>query len=128
MLISPQETKINTQEGDAIVNLAVEPYGSIDLIDTKASLMTLAGTGRSDYTYQASVPKRPIDSVHRVQNGGDLYLTYKKAQFSGPVDLDVKSYSLSNVASKNGVRYVGEIDGEDKLEVHNSGGWLGLYF
>jgi hypothetical protein len=126
-----QRTFINTQEGDATINIQAYPYTTDANLLSPATLETLSGTGRTDVTYTSTGgPHRPIADMHRVQNGGDIYLTYKKARFNGLVDVDAKSYSLSNVQSddQGETRYVGDREGGDKLEVHDGGGWVGLYF
>jgi hypothetical protein len=73
------------------------------------------------------VVQRPIVSKHRVQGLGELRLMYATAGFNGLVDVDGKSFTMHNVQNAGPVRYVGDRDGGDSLEVHSSG-WVGLYF
>lgn len=120
-------TAVTTQSGDAIVNIQAYPHTTDTNLDGPAELSTLTGAGRTDVTYHAPVPRRPILSEHRVQNGGDIYLTYKDARFNGAVDVDAKSYSMRNIQSEGAIRYVGDRAGGDKLEVH-TGGWARVYF
>jgi hypothetical protein len=103
------------------------PHSTDANADAAAELSTLTGSGRADVVYHAPVPARRIASTHRAQRGGDLYLTYKGARFNGLVDVDAKSYSMRNVQSDGDVRFAGDRNGGDSLEVH-TGGWAGIYF
>ncbi|KAH9914027.1 uncharacterized protein B0H18DRAFT_1087931 [Fomitopsis serialis] len=101
-----------------------------------AHLTTSTGNGRTDvfYVSHPGHPHRPIDSTHRVQGTGDLYLTYKDAAFSGTVDLATRSFTASGplhdaiprIADQ--LPWVGEKDGADKMVVESKNGWVGLYF
>jgi hypothetical protein len=109
---------------DAVASIDAHPYGDSD---EPATLETIAYSARTDVTYHASAARRPIVSKHRSQARGELRLTYAAAAFNGLVDVDAKSFSMRNVQNTGPVRYAGDRDGGDSLEVH-SNGWVGLYF
>lgn len=106
------------------------PYVTDTNVDTPAIFNTLSGTGRTDVSYARSGGHRAISSLHQVQNGGDLYLRYADARFSGPVSLTAKSYTAKNLLGNLGDqhRWVSQKEGADRMEVVSSGGWVGLYF
>jgi hypothetical protein len=123
----PQRTKVVTQTGDAIVNINAHPHSTDSNTDLTAELSTLTGTGRINVIYHAAHPHRPISSDHRVQSGGDMYLTYESAGFNGLIDVDSKNYTLRNVQSEGPIHFVGDRNGGDKLNIHTNG-WVGVYF
>lgn len=126
-------TTITTQRGDATTNLKIHPEVSNSGI---AQFQTTTGAGRSDLFYVSDVgaPHRVINAVHRSSRGGDLYLRYKDAEFSGTVDMEAKSYTATGVQglgpSRNGtdLPWVGDKEGSDKLKIQSIKGWVGLYF
>ncbi|KAH9910631.1 uncharacterized protein B0H18DRAFT_1177025 [Fomitopsis serialis] len=117
------QTTLSTARGDAALNVHVFPAPSTAEPPADAHLTTHPGH-----------PHRPIDSTHRVQGTGDLYLTYKDAAFSGTVDLATRSFTASGplhdaiprIADQ--LPWVGEKDGADKMVVESKNGWVGLYF
>ncbi|KII92092.1 hypothetical protein PLICRDRAFT_154351 [Plicaturopsis crispa FD-325 SS-3] len=135
------KTSISTQRGDATTSVRVHP-----LPDTKspespatAHLDTVSGAGRTDIFYinDKGYPHRPIDSVHRSSRNGDIYLTYKEAEYNGYVNVSSKSmtaHGVQNALSRPGATgddsraYVGDKDGGDKLSIKSPYGWVGLYF
>ncbi|KAF7971798.1 hypothetical protein HWV62_19873 [Athelia sp. TMB] len=72
-----------------------------------------------------------VTNVH--SGGGELYLTYADAQFSGRVAVSAQSYSMRGVQSEGGLEgrgkgWVGDKEGGDSLTVANARGWVGVYF
>lgn len=129
------KTTLTTQRGDAVMNVHVHPAPSTAEPPAVARLQTTTGAGRSDvfYVSHPGHPHRPISSVHRSSKKGDLYLTYKEAEFKGTVSLKAKSYSakgLQGTMRPEGAElpWVGDKDGGDSLEVNSPSGWVGLYF
>ncbi|KAH8078052.1 hypothetical protein BXZ70DRAFT_1012795 [Cristinia sonorae] len=131
-----EKTTLVTQRGDATANVGIHPVISLDEDPKTATLQTTTGVGRSDFTWIGNLgaPHRPIHSTHRSSRYGDLYLTYKAAEFNGHVDLESKSYSASGVSglgvNRNGTElpWVGQKDGGDILKIRSPEGWVGLYF
>ncbi|KAJ3490368.1 hypothetical protein NLI96_g1480 [Meripilus lineatus] len=130
------ETVISTQRGDATTNLRVLPL-SLDDPPTPATLQTTTGAGRTDLFYVSDhgSPHRPISAIHRSSRNGDLYLTYKDAEFSGTVKLDAKSYTTTGLqGSPHGSNqdieppWHGDKNGKDRLTIQSLNGWVGLYF
>ncbi|OSX66596.1 hypothetical protein POSPLADRAFT_1038669 [Postia placenta MAD-698-R-SB12] len=129
------KTTLTTQRGDAVMNVHVHPAPSTAEPPATARLQTTTGAGRSDvfYVSHPGHPHRPISSVHRSSKKGDLYLTYKEAEFKGTVNLKAKSYSAKGLQGTvrpegEGLPWVGDKDGSDSLEVNSPSGWVGLYF
>ncbi|KAK7035245.1 hypothetical protein VNI00_012012 [Paramarasmius palmivorus] len=133
---------ITTQRGDGVANVRVHPTAPIDLLHPElevAELQTTTGAGRTDITYisDRGLPHRRIKSTHMSSRNGDVYLTYREAEFSGRVALTSKSYSTTGLTPVNRntttggdskwTHWVGEESGVDELVV-NSRGWTGLYF
>jgi len=130
---------ITTQRGDATTNVKVLPVPSLgDQQPTDAVLHTTTGAGRTDIFYisDRGAPHRPIQSKHLSSRNGDLYLTYKEAEFSGVIDLKAKSYTAtgvqgmfpSNGTTSGELPWVGDKNGVDRLTVESRNGWVGLYF
>lgn len=126
---------LSTARGDATLNVHVFPAPSTAEPPATAYLETTTSSGRADvfYVSHPGHPHRPIDSAHRVQRAGDLYLTYKDAAFSGTVDLNTRSFSASGLHDAvprvvDQLPWVGEKDGVDKMVVDSKNGWAGLYF
>lgn len=126
---------LTTARGDAALNVHVFPAPTPADPPATAHLETTTGSGRADVFYASHPghPHRPIDSVHRVSNTGDLYLTYKDAAFSGTVNLTARSFSASGLHDAvprlaDQLPWVGEKDGVDKIVVDSKNGWVGLYF
>lgn len=129
-----------TTTGDCVANVHVRPSPpASDAKPAPAYLTTVHATGRTEYIYQSDPAHahRPIVSSHSSTRGGDLYLTYKNAEYSGPVQLAAKSYTASglqgSVSSMPGqvgkaLPWVGSADGEDVLVINSRKGWVGLYF
>lgn len=97
------------------------------------------GSGRTDVFYDS--PKefmhRPINNHHQSTRGGDLYLNYQKAEYSGPIVLKSRSHTAFGMqgsfpspkgGEKPGLPWVGEKDGVDRMTVYTPSGWVGLYF
>ncbi|KIJ67906.1 hypothetical protein HYDPIDRAFT_107438 [Hydnomerulius pinastri MD-312] len=130
------KTSISTERGDAVANLHVSPVASLS---GAATLETTSGSGRMDVFYKTpkSFDKRPISSTHASQRGGDLYLTYKEAEYSGNVEVKAKSYTTTGLQGmmpqtpgqgNTGLPWVGSPDGGDSLKVSSPSGWVGIYF
>lgn len=125
-------TTITTQQGDGVVNLHVHPAASPDL-NKSASLQTTTGSSRTDIFFEKLLPHRPISSTHVSSQNGDVYLTYREAEFSGLVSLKSNSYSATGIRSfakktpQEWTHWVGDEEGADRLTVE-SRGWTGLYF
>jgi len=130
------QTTLSTARGDAALNVHVFPAPSTAEPPAGAHFTTSTGNGRADIFYASHPghPHRPIDSTHRVQGTGDLYLTYKDAAFSGTVDLTTRSFTASGPLHDaiprvaNQLPWVGEKDGADRMVVESKNGWVGLYF
>lgn len=131
-----ESTSIKTQNGAANTHVEVFPV-AVDVDGTTppvATLDTATGTGRTDIFYinDLGAPHRPISSTHISSRNGDLYLTYKKAEFNGKLDVQAKSFTatgVQNMFSKNGTSpWVGNAEGGDSLVAHSNNGWVGLYF
>lgn len=141
------ETIVNTFSYDTVSNLKVVTTayrlpndGGESEAFPPAHLVTYTGHGRSDFEYINTVG-RPIDSAHNTTSvaSGDLYLTYKKASFNGPVSLKSQSHTAIGLQGSGfdtvpggGMpqmkeRWAGNKDGGDSLSI-NSFGWVGLYF
>lgn len=129
-------TVISTQRGDATTNLRVLPI-STGYDPIPAVFESITGAGRTDLFYitDHGAPHRPIDSTHRSSRNGNLYLTYKDAEFSGQVKLKVKSYTAFGLqGSVNGPNkdieppWYGHKNGKDRLNIQSVNGWVGLYF
>ena len=104
---------------------------------TLAKFQTTTGDGRSDIFYVSDhgSPHRTIEAHHRSSRNGDLYLTYKDAEFSGQVSLEAKSYTAYGLqGSVNGPNkdieppWHGDKNGQDRLTIQSKNGWVGLYF
>ncbi|OSD03954.1 hypothetical protein PYCCODRAFT_1433856 [Trametes coccinea BRFM310] len=127
------DATLNTQNGDAVMNVHVHPAPSSAEPPAPAHLTTSTGAGRADIWWAAhpGVPHRPIDSTHHSSMSGDVYLTYKGTGFNGTVDLNAKSFTgtgLQNPFKQDGgLPYVGSREGPDKMLV-KAQGWVGLYF
>lgn len=128
-----------TDFGRAVSNLKVYPVERKHCMDPTAQLETLTGVGRTDIDYidNAKEGHRPIDASHISQDGGDLYLTYKKAKFNGFIERESRSFTghnINNAIPKPGATgddaksWVGDKQGGDKLTAKSSLGWIGLYF
>ncbi|KAI0790819.1 hypothetical protein C8Q75DRAFT_806199 [Abortiporus biennis] len=129
-------TTITTQRGDAVSNVKLHPVASSDGTSKALSVQTTTGAGRSDFFFigHPSDPHRPIHAAHYSSRRGDIYLTYKDAEFSGTVDLQASSYTATGVQGMSFNRtadsplpWVGDQNGPDTLKVKTSG-WAGLYF
>ncbi|KAG6849450.1 hypothetical protein H0H93_008293 [Arthromyces matolae] len=132
-------TSISTQRGDGVTNVRAHPVPSNSQDHpSPVTFRTTTGAGRSDIFYIGSASfKRQIDNVHMSSRNGDVYLTYKEAEFSGRISLDSKSYTtvglrrFPDAPNKNVGRawthWAGNEDGRDTVYVR-SGGWSGLYF
>ncbi|KAI0915793.1 hypothetical protein AcV5_003615 [Taiwanofungus camphoratus] len=128
------KTTLTTQRGDAVLNVHVTPAPSTAEPPDTAVLQTTTGAGRSDIFYinHRGHPHRPISSEHLSSRNGDVYLTYKEAEFNGTVDLSAKSFTakgLQGAIHRDGdeLPWVGDKNGGDKI-VASSRGWMGLYF
>ena len=137
------QTELDTHLGDAVTNVHVRPIPySADGDDdssapTTAALKTHSGNGRTDIFYESDrvAPHRPILSTHKVANTrkGEVYLTYKDAEFSGHVDVKAQSFSATGVRdmfnrTSSALPWVGDENGGDMLVAESPIGWVGLYF
>ena len=132
-----QTTSIKTQRGDGVANLKVHPLPPVDHRNPeKAVFWTVTGAGRSDFTWvgDSTAPKRPIEAEHRSSRNGDVYLTYRDAEFKGLISLDSQSFTTWNVNKIQGAddaekwtHWAGDRTGPDRLTVE-SRRWTGLYF
>ena len=130
-------TSISTQRGDGVANLKVHPLPPADQQNPeKAVLWTATGAGRSDFTWlgDSAALKRPIEADHKSSKNGNVYLTYRNANFKGLISLDSKSFTTMYVDQireadkiENWTHWAGDITGPDRLRVE-SRGWTGLYF
>ena len=132
-----EKTSLYTQRGDAISNVKIYPLPSFGETIRDAELQTTTGHGRSDFTWigNPGAPHRRIESVHRSSRWGDLYLTYKGAEFNGRVDVAAKAYSASGISgmglsrsNESELPWVGDKEGGDLVKVRSEQGWVGLYF
>jgi len=146
-----KETDVTTQRSNAAAHLTVHPVPPADAAHpARATLRTTSGSGRTDIKYAAGAVPRTINSVHMSQSGGDLYLDYAKARFSGKIALkarsgytmtgaralgapgsrfDVEGRARQTIGDGDGpewTHYAGDADGVDQIEVQG-GGWVGLY-
>ncbi|KAL6307841.1 hypothetical protein BKA93DRAFT_21842 [Sparassis latifolia] len=132
------KTTLSTSKGDAVMNVHVHPVPSTADLPATAELQTTTGTGRTDVFFVSSAGHvhRPISSTHSSLRGGEMYLTYKEAEFKGEVDLSAKSYSASGLQGsmmRHGgmggeLPWVGDKNGGDKIVAQSPNGWIGLYF
>lgn len=128
------KTTIVTQSGDALANVKVYPVPANDEDASTAYLETTTGAGRTDIFYinDLGAPHRPISSRHISARNGDVYLTYKDAEFNGTLEVKAKSWTathVENTFSKDGTApWVGSADGGDSLLAQSNSGWMGLYF
>lgn len=132
-----QTTSIKTQRGDGVANLKVHPLPPVDHHNPeKAVLWTVTGAGRSDFTWldDSTAPKRPIEADHKSSRNGDVYLTYRNANFKGLISLVSNSHTAWNVNkiqdkdnAEKWTHWAGDRTGPDRLTVE-SRGWTGLYF
>ncbi|KAG6856098.1 hypothetical protein H0H87_007434 [Tephrocybe sp. NHM501043] len=132
-------TSVTTQRGDGVTNVRIHPVAPSDPEHpTPVELRTTTGAGRTDVFYTGSKAfKRQIDSVHMSSRNADLYLNYKEAEFSGRIELDSKSYTITGAQritdvpneedSQKWTHWVGDQNGVDQIYVR-SRGWSGLYF
>jgi hypothetical protein len=141
--------KISTQRGDALANIRVTPIPYIpsdaSIAPPKAELLTVSGSNRIDIEYVSdpTYSHRPIDSTHMAERHGDMYLTYKDADYNGFINVEAKSYTAKNVqgriplisppshpATEGDVErpYHGDKEGGDKLTIKSRKGWVGIYF
>lgn len=132
------QTSITTQSGDGVTNLVVRPipYRSSGGVDFPISVFeTATGAGRTNIFYESdpAFQHRPIQADHISGLNGDVYLTYRKSQFSGKVKLVSKSFTATGLTKLNETdedgytHYVGDKDGGDSISI-SSRGWTGLYF
>ncbi|KAH7913156.1 hypothetical protein BJ138DRAFT_1134268 [Hygrophoropsis aurantiaca] len=139
-IAASDKTNIDTQKGDGVVNLHITPVASSNpQTPTTAQLDTITGGGRTDlyYVSDRSQPHRPIMNTHTSERGGDLYITYKEAEFNGRVELKAKSSTSVGVQGalhqtpgqdSSELPWVGNADGGDSVKVSSPRGWVGLYF
>ncbi|KAK7687159.1 hypothetical protein QCA50_009662 [Cerrena zonata] len=135
-----EKTVVLTQRGNAHTNLHVKPAPSLGETPAPAILETTTGAGRSDIFFESdkASPHRPIQATHRSSRNGDIYLTYKDAEYNGKVKFDAHSYTTKGLHGtfgrvddhngKSDLPYVGNPEGVDKLTVSSPRGWVGLYF
>ena len=123
-------TELATHQGAAVMNVHVYPRAA----DTTALLTTRSGNGRADVFYESDpgAPHRAIASTHRGRKG-DLYLTYKNAEFAGHVNVKAKSWSATGLQdafnrTSTELPWVGDKNGGDMLTAESPSGWVGLYF
>lgn len=132
-----EKSSIRTKGGDAVSNLRVLPIADVSDANSGAALFEAnTGTGRSDFFYLSDVSDhRVIQSTH-YSGKGDLYLHYEEAEFNGKIQLQSKSWSINGLppqrSSTNNdgtvTTWAGDGNGEDMLEAHSAGGWIGVYF
>ncbi|PPQ95340.1 hypothetical protein CVT26_008185 [Gymnopilus dilepis] len=129
------ELDITTQRGDGVANVKVTPTLPSEASNPdKVVLRTTTGAGRSDFTFFSRKEfKRQIESIHTSSKNGDVYLTYREADFSGKIQLQSKSFTATGLQrlpmqiGQKWTHYVGDEDGRDTITV-SSRGWTGLYF
>ncbi len=132
-----KSTSIATQRGDGVANVKVFPLPPVDRQNPeKAVLWTVTGAGRSDFTWvgDSTAVKRPIEADHKSSRNGDVYLTYRNADFKGLISLDSRSSTSTYVNQLQGTdkagkwtHWAGDKTGPDRLSAE-SRGWTGLYF
>jgi len=133
-------TSVTTMNGNCVANVHLHPAPPINPEHPEpAYLITTHGNGRADFFYESdhAYPHRPIVSSHTSTRNGDLYLTYKNAEYSGSIDLRAQSYTAHGMQvshlgqTEDGAKtlpWVGNKDGGDKLVISSPKGWVGLYF
>lgn len=133
-------TEIKTSFSSAVTKLTVKttaynihaPGSEQSERGATAYLNTITGNGRSDFIFENTV-SRPIRSDHGTRGWGDLYLTYKKANFNGKIDLNAKSFTAMGMQSDGRVgdpkqqRWAGDKEGGDFMKIQSMG-WVGVYF
>lgn len=133
-------TEVKTSFSSAVTKLTVKttaynihaPGSEQSERGATAYLNTITGTGRSDFICENTV-SRPIRSDHGTRGWGDLYLTYKKANFNGKIDLNAKSFTAMGMQSDGRVgdpkqqRWAGDKEGGDFMKIQSMG-WVGVYF
>lgn len=140
------ETVIITKKGPVYTNVHFHPTAPLDLDNPEpVHLTTRTDRGRTDLFFENhndedTNPHRPIVAQHlsgrMMGMGGDLYLTYKNAEFNGRVDLKAKSHTAYNLEGTvlrqdqpiGMLPYHGNPGGGDSLWVRAPMGWVGLYF
>jgi hypothetical protein len=131
-----ESADISTRRGSAITNLKVAPLpAAASAPNSPAHLTTGAGAGRVDVIY--SNPERRIIKSEHASTGGDMYLTYKQAEYNGRVDVQSRSRTSSGLEgtmggppSQGGAKelpWVGDKEGADTMKVRTTG-WVGMYF
>ncbi|KAK7472863.1 hypothetical protein VKT23_000971 [Stygiomarasmius scandens] len=134
-------TSITTQRGDGVANVHVHPTAPLDPSEPDpVFLQTTTGAGRTDVFFNTdkAFPHRPIRSAHTSSKNADVYLNYGDAEYDGRIQLDSKSFTVTNAHNfapiqepVNGqprwTHWVGDQDGEDRMFI-KSKGWIGLYF
>ncbi|KAL0059289.1 hypothetical protein AAF712_013977 [Marasmius tenuissimus] len=137
-----EQASITTQRGDGTANVRVHPMEPQNPTTPEpCGLQTTTGAGRTDISYVGDkrFPHRPIKATHMSSRNGDVYLTYREAEFSGRVALDSRSYTTTGLQSFPGnasggdtnsgtkwTHWLGDKDGVDEIIV-KSRGWTGLY-
>lgn len=126
------EARVWTKYGDTITNLHVNPLPISKHLNYPSRLITSGGSGRTDIVYSNS-EGRVISSSHSSAQG-DLYLTYRDTEYNGPITVQAKSTTSTNVQREmrgapgsKPEMWVGDKEGDDRLDVKSSG-WVGLYF
>ncbi|EGN99772.1 hypothetical protein SERLA73DRAFT_179973 [Serpula lacrymans var. lacrymans S7.3] len=129
-------TTIQTRNGDGVTNVHVHPDPQSSDV---AYLETISGAGRTDVFYESDPSRlhRVISSTHTCERKGDMYLTYKEAEFNGQIDLKSQSFTGHGVQGmisaapgrpNSELPWVGNKDGGDSLKIRSPQGWVGLYF
>jgi hypothetical protein len=131
------KANVATQRGDGTMNVHVHPTAPTNLENPETvQFQTSSGAGRTDVFFEndKAFAHRPIKSLHTSAMQADVYLTYKKAQFNGNVNLGASSFTTTGAkayslgGSKDSwTHWVGDMNGQDELVI-KSRGWTGLYF
>lgn len=126
------EARVLTNYGEAVTNLHVSPLPISKHLKDSAKLVTNTGTGRTDIIY--SNPEGRVISNSHSATQGDMYLTYRDSGYNGPITVQAKSTTSTNVEREMGrlpggksEMWVGDKEGEDRMNIKSSG-WVGLYF
>lgn len=136
-----EHASITTQRGDGIANIRFHPLPPQDATAPEpCEVQTTTGAGRTDVFFigDKAHPHRPIKATHMSSRNGDVYLTYREAEFSGRVALSSRSYTTTGLQSfarnttgetntgTNWTHWAGDEHGIDEIIV-KSRGWTGLY-
>lgn len=138
--------QVSSEHGNVTINLNITHAAPSDPANPeKVSVESITGPGRTDITVTGSkASKRKIEDMHTSVGAGDMYLTYKDAEYNGKIMMYSKSYAVTGSASKFKVpqehhkgaeehiprwtHFAGNPDGGDELFITSREGYSRLYF